>query len=137
VRKVAPIPLVVRCSCGGVHTAHAGDIVTCDCGETYDTHEVPQEKLAAAAGARNRQKAYVRFGIAVVALTMIAGFFIAGWWGAALALPLSCLVWWKRVLPHFHSKSLLDVAAIPTTTVEGQRELQPATSTLPDSIRAS
>ena len=114
------VPIIVRCPCGVSTQANAGDIVTCACGRRYDTSMAAADQIAAAALVQRRHKVYARLGICVAGLATIGGFAIAGFWGAGLALPLSCLVWWKGVQPRWRRRAAADVAGIPTSRIEAR-----------------
>jgi hypothetical protein len=113
-------PIIVKCGCGAETAATAGDLVTCRCGRTYDTTAVSPEQVAAAETVRRRQKIYARLGLCVVGLATVIAFFLAGVWGAALALPVACLVWWKGVQPRWQRRAAADLAALPTSKIEAR-----------------
>jgi hypothetical protein len=112
------VPIIVRCPCGASTEANAGDVVTCRCGRRYDTTAVDADQVAAAALVQRRHKIYARLGICVAGLATIGGYFVAGYWGAGMALPLSCLVWWKGVQPRWQRRAAADLATIPTSRIE-------------------
>jgi hypothetical protein len=114
------VPITVRCPCGATSSAEAGDVVTCTCGRTFDTTQLDPQQLRAAELARRHMQLYTRLGLGIVGLATVCGFFIASWWGAGLALPFSCLVWWKGVQPRWRRRAAADVAAIPTSRIEAQ-----------------
>jgi len=115
------VPIVVRCSCGAQTPASAGDVVTCECGRRYDTTAVDSEQVRLASLIQRRHKVYARLGLIVAGLATIGGFVVAGWWGAGLALPFSCLIWWKGVQPRWHRRAAADLASIPTSRIEADR----------------
>jgi hypothetical protein len=115
------VPIVVRCSCGVQTPASAGVVVTCTCGRTYDTATVDSEQVRLAGLIQKRHKVYARLGLVVAGLATIGGFVVAGWWGAGLALPFSCLIWWKGVQPRWHRRAAADLASIPTSRIEADR----------------
>ena len=112
------IPIIVNCSCGIRTQANAGDVVTCACGRRYDTATVEPDQMAAAALVQRRHKVYARLGICVAGLAAIGGFAFAGVWGAGIALPLSCLIWWKGVQPRWRRRAAADLASLPTSRIE-------------------
>ena len=116
-----PVPITVRCPCGVRTEANAGDVVTCACGRRYDTSAMASDQLAAATLAQRRAKAYARLGICIAALATLGGFLVAGWWGAGMALPFSCVVWWKGVQPRWQRQVARDLASMPTTRIEADR----------------
>lgn len=111
------IPITVRCPCGTTTSADAGEVVTCTCGRSYDTAALPAEHLAAAGVTQRRQRVYARLGICVVGLAALGGFLISGIWGAGIALPLSCLIWWKGVQPRWRRRAAADLASMPATRI--------------------
>ena len=116
-----PVPIVVRCPCGARIEAKAGDVVTCECGRRYDTTAVDSEQVRLASLIQRRNKVYARLGLIVAGLATIGGFVVAGWWGAGLALPFSCLVWWKGVQPRWQRRAAADLATIPKSRIEADR----------------
>jgi hypothetical protein len=113
------IPIVVSCPCGIRTQANAGDVVTCTCGRRYDTATAGgPDQLAAALIVQRRHKVYAWLGICIAGLAAVGGFLLAGFWGAGVALPLSCLVWWKGVQPRWARRAAADLASLPTTRVE-------------------
>jgi hypothetical protein len=40
--------------------------------------------------------------------------------GAGLALPFSCLVWWKGVQPRWRRRAAADLASIPTSRIKAR-----------------
>jgi hypothetical protein len=115
------VPIVVRCPCGARIEAKTGDVVTCECGRRYDTSAVDSEQVRLADLIQRRHKVYARLGLIVAGLATIGGFFVAGWWGAGLALPFSCLVWWKGVQPRWQRRAAADLATIPKSRIEAER----------------
>jgi hypothetical protein len=111
------VPIIIHCPCGVQTRANAGDVVTCECGRQYDTSTAEPDQMAAAALVQRRHKAYARLGICVAGVTTILGFVIAGFWGAGLALPLSCLVWWKGVQPRWRRRAAADLASLPKSRI--------------------
>lgn len=114
------VPLNVRCPCGTTSPAEVGDVVTCVCGRTIDTSTLDPRQIEAAEAVRRHMQVYARLGIAIVGLATVGGFIVASWWGAGLALPFSCLVWWKGVQPRWRRRAAADLASIPISLVDAQ-----------------
>jgi hypothetical protein len=114
------VPIIVRCPCGVRTEANSGDVVTCTCGRRYDTSAIQADQVTLAELIQRRHKVYARLGICVAGLATIGGFVIAGFWGAGIALPMSCLVWWKGVQPRWRRRAAADLASIPTSRIEAK-----------------
>jgi hypothetical protein len=115
------VPIVVRCGCGAHTEATAGDVVTCQCGRRYDTSTIQADQVTLAELVQRRHKVYARLGLCIAGLATICGFIIAGFWGAGIALPMSCLVWWKGVQPRWQRRAAADLSTIPTSRIEAER----------------
>ena len=92
--------------------------MTCACGRTYDTAKLPTEALAGARSMKERYRRYAWIGILIVLGTTLVAFLLGGLWGAAIALPLSGLIWFKGVAPHWGKRAKAEVAELPTFTLD-------------------
>lgn len=116
------IPLTLRCECGEVLSAKAGETVTCACGRRYDTSTIPGPSVARVQATQARLRLYARLGLIVVITFGILGFFAAGLPGVALAASLSALVWWKGVAPWLRRKHAEDFTDLPSWQLEAERD---------------
>ena len=69
---------------------------------------------------KHRYERYAWLGILVVFGTTIVAFLLGGIWGAAIALPLSGLIWFKGVAPHWKQRAKLEAAELPTFTLDAR-----------------
>jgi hypothetical protein len=88
-----PIPITIRCECGETRSVDLGDRVTCACGRHYDTSTLPSEKFDHVRAKQARIRLYLRLGVICVIGASVAAALVWGLKGLALALPLSCLLW--------------------------------------------
>lgn len=116
------IPLTLRCECGDVISAQAGDIVTCTCGRRYDTSTLPGTSIAHVRATQARLRLYARLGAIIVVFLGLLGFFVAGLPGVAGAASISAIIWWRVVAPSLRRKHMDDVTDLPTWNVEAERD---------------
>ena len=105
------IPLTLRCECGEVLSADAGETVACTCGRRYDTSTLPGPSIAHVKATQARLRLYARLG-----------FYFAGLPGIAGAASISAIVWWKVVAPALRRKHMDDVTDLPTWELEADRD---------------
>jgi hypothetical protein len=116
------IPLTVRCECGEVLSAKAGEAVTCTCGRRYDTANIPGQSVARVRATQVRLRTYARLGFVVVILFGVLGFYVGGLPGVAFAAALSALVWWRVVAPWLRRRHSDELADLPSWTIEAERD---------------
>jgi hypothetical protein len=116
------IPLTIRCECGEVLSAKAGEAVNCTCGRSYDTATIPGPSLARVRATQVRLRLYARIGLIAVITFGIFGFFAAGLPGVALAASLSALVWWKGIAPWLRRKHSHELADLPSWKLKAERD---------------
>jgi hypothetical protein len=116
------IPLTLRCECGEVISAHAGDVVTCTCERRYDTSALPGPSIAHVRATQARLRLYARLGAIIVVLFGLIGFYFARLPGVAGAASISAILWWKVVAPALRRKHMDDVTDLPTWNVEAERD---------------
>jgi hypothetical protein len=116
------IPITLRCECGEVLSAQAGDVVTCTCRRRYDTSTLPGPSIAHVRSTQARLRLYARLGAVVVVLFGLLGFYFAGLPGVAGAASISAIVWWRVVAPALRRKHMDDVTDLPTWNVEADRD---------------
>lgn len=116
------IPLTVRCECGEVLSADAGEVVTCTCGRRYDTSTLPGPSVAHVKATQARLRLYARLGAVAVVTFGLLGFFLAGLPGVAGAASVSALLWWKVVAPALRRRHMDDVTDLPTWSLEADRD---------------
>lgn len=116
------IPLTLRCDCGDVISAQAGDIVTCTCGRRYDTSTLPGPSIAHVHATQARLRLYARLGVIIVVFMGLLGFFVAGLPGVAGAASISAILWWRVVAPALRRRHMDDVTDLPTWNLEADRD---------------
>jgi hypothetical protein len=116
------IPLTLRCECGEVLSAQAGETVACTCGRRYDTAKIPGQSVARVRTTQVRLRLYARLGLIAVVTFGLLGFFVAGLPGVAFAASLSALVWWKVVAPWLRRRHSQDLADLPSWNLEADRD---------------
>lgn len=115
------IPLTLRCECGEVLSAEAGETVACTCGRRYDTSRIPGPSVARVRATQVRLRLYARLGLALVVLLGLLGFLVAGLPGVAFAASLSALVWWRVVAPWLRRRHSDELADLPSWSLEADR----------------
>ena len=110
------VPVTVKCQCGHVTQAFAGQEVTCQCGQVYRTTLSDQQR-AALYGLEQRMRAFARLGIGVVGLIALAGFLLDRWAGLA-ALIIAGGLWWVVLQPIWRRRAVAQLASLPPATVD-------------------
>jgi hypothetical protein len=111
------VPITVKCECGHVTQALAGDEVTCECGRVYET-ALSREQRAALTAFDQRMRVFARLGTGVVGLIALAGFLLLDRWAGLAALLVAGGLWWVVLQPIWRRKALAQVAAQPPATVQ-------------------
>jgi hypothetical protein len=116
------IPLTIRCECGAVLPAKAGETVACTCGRNYDTSTIPGSSVARVRATQVKLRFYARIGLIVVIVFGVLGFLWLGLPGVALAASLSALVWWKVVAPQLRRRHAEELADLPSWSLEAEKD---------------
>jgi hypothetical protein len=116
------IPLTVRCECGEVLPAKAGETVTCRCGRRYDTSTIPGSSVARVRATQVKLRTYARIGLVVVVTFGLIGFLTLGLPGVALAASLSALIWWKVVAPQLRRRHSDELADLPSWNLKAEKD---------------
>jgi hypothetical protein len=116
------IPLTLRCECGEVLTARAGDTVSCPCGRRYDTSTIPGPSLARVRATQARMRLYARLGLAVVVAFGVLGYLALGLPGVALTASLSAIIWWRVVAPVLRRHHVDDLTDLPSWELKADRD---------------
>jgi hypothetical protein len=116
------IPLTLRCECGEVLSADAGETVVCTCGRRYDTSSLPGPSIAHVKATQARLRLYARLGVVTVVFFGLIGFYFAGLPGIAGAAAISAIIWWRVVAPALRRKHMDDVTDLPTWDLEADRD---------------
>lgn len=112
------IPITVRCECGETHSATLGDTVECSCGRSYETSQLPQDRFAQVRAHQARARLYVRVGFIFVVGITVAAFLVWGMWGAAVAAPVTALIWFKIIRRWFTRTFVPSPGELPTLELE-------------------
>jgi len=116
------IPITVRCECGQTHSAKLGDRVECSCGRSYETSQLPQERFTQVRAHQARARLYVRVGfIFVVGITVVAAL-AWGMWGAAVAAPVTAVIWFKIIRRWFTRNFVPSPGELPTFELEASKQ---------------
>jgi hypothetical protein len=116
------IPLTIRCECGAVLPAKAGETVTCSCGRRYDTSNIPSSSVARVRATQVRLRFYARIGLILVVAFGVLGFLWLGLPGVAGAASLSALIWWKVVAPQLRRRHSEELADLPSWSLESEKD---------------
>jgi hypothetical protein len=116
------IPLTLRCECGEILSATAGEAVTCACGRRYETSSIPGQSVARVHATQVRLRLYARIGLIVVIAFGILGFFAAGLPGVAGAAGLSAIIWWRIVAPLLRRRHAAELSDLPSWELEAERD---------------
>ena len=116
------IPLTLRCECGEVISAEAGEAVSCTCGRRYDTSTIPGSSVARVRATQVRLRLYARIGLIVVIAFGILGFLAAGLPGVAGAAGLSAIIWWRIVAPLLRRRHAAELSHLPSWQLEADRD---------------
>jgi hypothetical protein len=116
------IPITIRCECGETHSAELGETVTCACGRRYDTSTIPPERFAHIRAKQARIKLYLQLGMVFIVGAVVASALLWGLKGVALALPLSCLLWFLYFGKWYRRRWLKDVNEPTTLQLEASKE---------------
>ena len=112
------IPITINCECGEAHRAELGDEVACSCGRRYDTASLPQADVFAVRRAQLRMKLYITLGVIFVVGVTLLAFFLWGIRGAALAGPLTALIWFRLLGPPLRRHVFRGAGELPTWKLE-------------------
>ncbi len=112
------IPITVKCECGETHSAQLGDPVECSCGRRYDTSQLPQGRFTQVRAHQARARVYVRVGFVFVVGITVLSFFVWGMWGAAIAAPVTAVIWFKIIRRWFTRTFVPSPGELPTLELE-------------------
>jgi hypothetical protein len=110
------VPITVKCECGHITHAFAGDEVTCECGRVYET-SLSREQRAALTAFDQRMRVFARLGTGVVGLIALAGFLLLDRWAGLATLIIAGGLWWVVLQPIWRRRAIAHVAAQPPATV--------------------
>jgi hypothetical protein len=111
------VPIVVKCQCGHVTQAFAGDEVTCQCGRAYET-SLSNEQVASLYGLEQRMRVFARLGTGLVGLIALAGFLLLDRWAGLAGLVLAGGLWWGVLQPIWRRRAVAQLASLPPATVD-------------------
>jgi hypothetical protein len=111
------VPITVKCQCGHVTQAFAGQEVTCECGRVYQT-TLSAEQQAALYGLEQRMRVFARLGTGLVGLCALAGFLLLDRWAGLAALIISGGLWWVVLQPIWRRHAVAQLATLPAATVD-------------------
>jgi len=111
------VPITVKCQCGHVTRAFAGDEVTCECGRVYET-SLSDQQVAALHGLEQRMRVFARLGTGLVGLIALAGFLLLDRWAGLAALIVAGGLWWVVLQPYWRRRAASHLAALPPTIVD-------------------
>jgi hypothetical protein len=111
------VPITVKCQCGHVTQALAGDEVTCECGRVYETR-LSNEQVGALTGLEQRMRVFARLGTGVVGLFALGGFLLLNTWAGVLALLVGGGLWWVVLQPMWRRRAAAELGTLPPAIVE-------------------
>jgi hypothetical protein len=111
------VPITVKCECGHVTQAFAGDEVRCECGRVYET-SLSQQQRAALTAFDQRMRVFARLGTGVVGLISLAGFLLLDTWAGLAALLVAGGLWWVVLQPIWRRKALAQLGSLPPAIVD-------------------
>ena len=111
------VPITVKCQCGHVTEAFAGDEVTCQCGQVYKT-TLSHEQRAVLYSIDQRMRVFARLGTGAVGLLALAGFLLVDRWVGLAALIVFGALWWVVLQPIWRRRAVEQLASLPPATVD-------------------